>query len=336
MRPGRLPGVRMAGFSDHTTGPADIAMVPHPALTLVIDIGGNLLVDQAGGGQQRGSVVARLAPVGAAGHGDPRDFECLQVRLSPLVARSMLGAGVELSGLVVTLDAVWGPDAARIQEQLRAAASWPDRFAIAEAALARRQQARPAVDPEVAFAWRRIAASRGRVRVERLAAETGWSRKRLWARFGSQIGLTPKRAGRLVRFDHAASLLTAGRSAAVVAADSGYADQPHLHRDVLAFAGMTPAGIAVSPFLAVDDIAWPGPGGTFLQDARPPRSSRRAHAGSRTRQQGEPRMDTTSDVTRSSRTDASSGPPAITAGSSAWRTGARPPSCSRSARGSSR
>ena len=91
MRPGRLPGVRMAGFSDHTTGPADIAMVPHPALTLVIDIGGNLLVDQAGGGQQRGSVVAGLAPVGAAGHGDPRDFECLQVRLSPLVARSMLG-----------------------------------------------------------------------------------------------------------------------------------------------------------------------------------------------------------------------------------------------------
>jgi len=60
-----------------------------------------------------------------------------------------------------------------------------------------------------------------------------------------------------VRFDHAARLLAEGRSAAVVAADSGYADQSHLHRDVVAFAGMTPAAMAVTPFLAVDDVAWP-------------------------------------------------------------------------------
>jgi AraC-like DNA-binding protein len=100
-------------------------------------------------------------------------------------------------------------------------------------------------------------ASRGRVRVERLAAEAGWSRKRLWSRFRAQIGLTPKRAARLVRFDHAARLLAEGHSAAAVAADSGYADQSHLHRDVLAFAGMTPAAMAVTPFLAVDDVAWP-------------------------------------------------------------------------------
>ena len=43
----------------------------------------------------------------------------------------------------------------------------------------------------------------------------------------------------------------------MVAAGSGYADQSHLHRNVMAFAGMTPATVAVSPFLAVDDVAWP-------------------------------------------------------------------------------
>lgn len=245
----------MAGFSDQTTGLTDVQVVPHPDVMVVFDIGGGLVVDDASGWQQRGSMVVGLAPLGTAGRG-PQDFECLQVRLSPVMAHAVLGAGAELGGAVVALEDLWGREAVRIQEQLRAAASWEDRFAIAEAALARRETGR-AVDPEVGFAWGQLVASRGRVRVDRLAAEAGWSRKRLWSRFQSQIGLTPKRAARLVRFDHAARLLAAGHSAAMVAADSGYADQPHLHRDVVEFAGMTPAAMAVTPFLAVDDVAWP-------------------------------------------------------------------------------
>ncbi len=125
-------------------------------------------------------------------------------------------------------------------ERLRAAGSWGERFAIAEATLARRHQAGRAADPEVTFAWAQMVTSRGRVRVERLAAGAGWSRKRLWSRFGSQIGLTSKRSARLIRFDHAAHRLAAGHSAALVAAESGYADQSHLHRDVTTFAGVTP------------------------------------------------------------------------------------------------
>jgi len=111
----------------------------------------------------------------------------------------------------------------------------------------------------VAFAWGQMVASRGRVRVEQLAAEVGWSRKRLWSRFGSQIGLTSKRSARLIRFDHAAHRLAAGHSAALVAAESGYADQSHLHRDVMAFAGVTPTAVAVAPWLAVDPVVWAGP-----------------------------------------------------------------------------
>ena len=114
-------------------------------------------------------------------------------------------------------------------------------------------------DPEVAYAWRRTVTSRGRVRVHRLADEVGWSRKRLWSRFRSQIGLTPKRATQLVRFDHAAHLLAAGHAAASAAAQSGYADQSHLHREIKAIAGVTPAAVATAPWLAIDDVAWPAP-----------------------------------------------------------------------------
>ena len=123
----------------------------------------------------------------------------------------------------------------------------------------RRYDAGRAVDPEVAFAWDQIEAGRGQVRVDRLAAEAGWSRKRLWSRFRSQVGITPKRAAQLVRFDHAAHRLAAGHSPSRVAAEGGYVDQSHLHREVMAFAGVTPAAVAVAPWLAVDDVAWAAP-----------------------------------------------------------------------------
>src|SRR5262245_22980783 len=257
-RPGPAAGVKMAGFRARAKEPADLPVVPYPAVTLVIDLGhGPLLVEDASGQPRRGSLAAGLAPGPVRARG--RDIECLQVRLSPVAAHAVLGAGSELGGTVAGLDALGGRDAGRIQEQLRAAGSWDDRFAIAQAALARRCKAGRAADPEVALAWRQMVTNRGQVRVEQLAAETGWSRKRLWSRFRSQLGLTPKRAAQLVRFDHAAHRLAAGHSAALVAAETGYADQSPLHRDVVAFTGITPRAVAAAPWLAVDPIAWAAP-----------------------------------------------------------------------------
>jgi AraC-like DNA-binding protein len=259
-RPGRLAGVAMAGLSDRENDLVDVGLVPHPAVMVIFDLGNEQLVVEDGSGQrQRERVVAGLAPVGARGRGRAGSFECLQVRLPPAVAHAVLGTSSELGGTLVALDDLWGRDAVRVQEQLRAAGSWHDRFAIAEAALARHHDPRRVVDPEVAFCWAQLVVSRGRVRVERLAAETGWSRKRLWSRFRSQVGLTPKRAAQLVRFDHAAHRLAAGQSPALVAAETGYADQSHLHRDVVAFSGLTPAAVAVSPFLAAENTAGPQP-----------------------------------------------------------------------------
>jgi AraC-like DNA-binding protein len=262
-RPARLPGVSMAGFSVRTSDLFDLRVVPYPAVTIFIDFGDGLLIDDASGRQQRGNVVAGLAPSairarGAeAAYGD--DVEVMQVRLSPLAAFAAMSASPEMSGTMIALDDLWSRDAGRFREQLHAAGSWDARFAMAEAALAGRIEAGRTVDPEVAFAWGQMVGSRGQVRVEELAAEAGWSRKRLWSRFGSQIGLTPKRAAKLIRFDHAAHRLAAGHSAAMVAADGGYVDQSHLHRDVMAFAGVTPTAVAVAPWLAVDPVAWAAP-----------------------------------------------------------------------------
>ena len=261
-RPSRLAGVDMAGFRDLGRSTAGHRAIPHPAVTLAVEFGaGPLVVEDAAGRRQQGSLLAGLG-FGAGGirvRGE--DFAAVQVRLSPVVARSVLGVSpADLDGAVVDLEAVGGREVARLREQLAGAASWEDRFASTDAWLARRRDPRRRVDPEVARAWERIVASRGLVRVDGLAAEVGWSRKRLWTRFRSQIGLPPKRAATLVRFDHAAHRLAAGEGAARVAADGGYADQSHLHRNVVQFTGATPGTVAGEPWLAVDDVAWPGHG----------------------------------------------------------------------------
>jgi AraC-like DNA-binding protein len=258
-RPSRVAGVSMAGFRDRGTTTVGHRAIPHPAVTLVLEFGaGPLIVDDAAGRQHRGSLVAGLGfgPGGIRVRGE--NFEAVQVRLSPVVARAVLDVSpADLDGAVAALDDLWGRQALRIREQLSDASSWEQRFAWADALLARRSQAVSPVDPEVGWAWNRILVRRGQVRVDTLAAEVGWSRKRLWSRFHSQIGLPPKRAATLVRFDHAAHRLAAGEDPARVAADGGYADQSHLHRDVVAFTRATPATVAGEPWLAVDDIAWP-------------------------------------------------------------------------------
>jgi AraC-like DNA-binding protein len=252
----RLPGTSMAGFRQNVPALVDIAMVAHPSVTLIVDLTeGEGLVWDAHGRHQRGSFVAGLLP-GQLRAGGWKG-ECLQIRLSPIAASAALGASAALTGTVAALEDVWGRDAGQLEDRLRAAASWDERFAIAADVLGRRLGTRPSVDPEVAHTWRRTLIGSGQVRVDGLADEVGWSRKRLWSRFRSQLGITPKRAAQLVRFDHAAHLLAAGHPAASVAAQSGYVDQSHLHREVRAIAGLTPSDVATAPWLAIDDVAWP-------------------------------------------------------------------------------
>ncbi|GAA5018881.1 AraC family transcriptional regulator [Actinopolymorpha pittospori] len=257
-RASRVAGVTMAGFGVRSL--TALRMVPHPALTMILEFGaGQPIVDDAAGGQQRGSLVAGLGfGFGGAVLARGENVVCVQVRLSPLIARAVLGASpADLQGAVVSVDDLWGREASRIRERLGEVSSWEERFALTDALLARRNEAASAVDAEVAWAWRRILTGRGLVRVDSLAAEVGWSRKRLWSRFRSQLGMQPKLAAKLVRFDHAVHRLVAGEGAARVAADGGYADQSHLHRDVVAFTGVTPTTVAGEPWLTVDDTAWP-------------------------------------------------------------------------------
>ncbi|MFG2292092.1 helix-turn-helix domain-containing protein [Streptomyces sp. NPDC048603] len=239
-----LDGVRTAGFRDSAGAGLDLRVLPQSVVVVVIGLGEDPFTVEAAAGQRSlGSLAAALSPGPARIRGER--VECVETCWSPRAAYSLLGVSpAELDGSVLDLEDLWGRQLRQLRERLADTAAWRDRLTLVDGFLALRAEQGPSMTPEVAAVWETIVARRGRVRVDDLAAACGWSRKRLWSRFRAQIGLTPKRAAMLIRFDHAVRALRAGRNAADVALAYGFADQSHLHRDVLAFAGCTPGALA--------------------------------------------------------------------------------------------
>ena len=77
-----------------------------------------------------------------------------------------------------------------------------------------------------------------------LSRELGYSHKHLVSLFRDQIGLSPKLAARLLRFDRLVRELRLGpRPWAKLAYELGFSDQAHLAREVRRFAGLTPSAL---------------------------------------------------------------------------------------------
>jgi len=80
-----------------------------------------------------------------------------------------------------------------------------------------------------------------------LASEVGWSRRYLSRQFGVEIGLSPRTAARVVRFDRArrrlqhAAATNGDLRLACVATTCGYYDQAHLAREFNQFCGCPPS-----------------------------------------------------------------------------------------------
>src|SRR6185436_19981456 len=83
-----------------------------------------------------------------------------------------------------------------------------------------------------------------------LADRTGLSDRQLRRRFEAAIGYGPKMFQRIARFRRWLGLAQAtppdGRRLVDLAAEAGYADQPHLTREVTRLAGLPPAALLES------------------------------------------------------------------------------------------
>jgi AraC-like DNA-binding protein len=171
----------------------------------------------------------------------------LEALLAPLGAHRPLGQPTaELGGRLLDLAEVLGADGRRLAEQLRDTPSWRQRLALMDRFLLERLERGPRPSPEVGWAWRRLVATGGAVPIGQLACEVGWSHKHLLTRFRRQVGLRPKTAARLIRFDGVWRYLDGRRPLdwGRVAAEVGYADQAHLAREFRQFTGTTPTAFA--------------------------------------------------------------------------------------------
>ena len=74
--------------------------------------------------------------------------------------------------------------------------------------------------------------------VTEVAWQVGWSSRTLQRQCAAVYGYGPAMLRRILRFRRAVRMLNAGTPAVDVAARAGYADQPHLHREVRNLAGL--------------------------------------------------------------------------------------------------
>jgi AraC-like DNA-binding protein len=79
--------------------------------------------------------------------------------------------------------------------------------------------------------------------VAEVAHAVGWSRRTLQRQCAAVYGYGPATLRRILRFRSALQLLENGVPPTEVAARTGYADQPHLHREVRALAGVPLASL---------------------------------------------------------------------------------------------
>jgi len=254
------PAPALRPFVGHYTGyrqrgiaPALHRGLPSPYLTMIFTLDEPLVVSTHPDPAQPGGVFETL--IGGL-HTSPAMIthdgrqSGVQLALSPLGARSLLGlpAGA-LYRLDLPAEDVLGRLGDEIQARLRAADSWLQCFAVLDRILLRLLDARSAavrVAPEVARAWQVLRGTGGSVSIARLASDIGWSPRHLGQRFGAELGLSPKAAARVMRFDRARWLVqrrvAAGRpmDLADAAARCGYFDQAHLARDFRSLAGCSP------------------------------------------------------------------------------------------------
>jgi AraC-like DNA-binding protein len=195
--------------------------------------------------------------------------EGVAIELTPLGARSLFALPARaLWRTSVELDELAGSVGTELWERLQVAPTWRERFAACDEVLGRLVSPGVAVDAELRRSWGMLVASGGTVAVSELAEETGWSRQHLARRFRDEFGLSPKLAGRVVRFDRARRLFesAAAPPLATVAAECGYFDQAHLTRDFVDLAGCPPTQLRVGEELpqqvpSVQDAAGAEAGG---------------------------------------------------------------------------
>jgi AraC-like DNA-binding protein len=222
------------GFREHAPRPISRREGPGTHVVMLISFGEEWTID----GERLYSFVGGLRNRQVATRHEGRSHG-IHVDLTPPAAHRIFGMPLhQLAERQVPLEQVL--DEPFLAERLHDAGAWDSRFRLLDRVLTRRLSRLPSA--EIAWAWTRLVETHGAVPIGELARELDWSRKRIVARFREEIGLPPKRAAKLLRFDKAQALVqsTTQPDWAWIAREAGYYDQSHLINDFRSVTARTP------------------------------------------------------------------------------------------------
>lgn len=229
--------------------------LPSPYLTFIFSlhdpiVSGQSAAEAFGAQAGRNDIIIAGLHTSATYVVQPTAQSGIQMAVHPLAARALFGMPASaLAGVVAEGVDVLGNAVASIRGQIEEKGSWSGRFDILARYLrarivGKREAGEPR--PELAEAWSRLARYHGTSTIDRLSSHVGLSPRQLTALFDREVGLSPKKVGRLMRFDHARSHIAAAIAAGEelnltdTAVLCGYYDHPHLIREFREFAGVPP------------------------------------------------------------------------------------------------
>lgn len=233
--------------------PHEVTSRPHPALAAHVSLFWELRLE--GGSHQVRSLpdgctdltfdLASVEPAAflSGPQLEPRTFD-LQGRVALFGVRLLPGAAPRLLGRPVTSGDLWVPlatlggGAAAITAAVHGAANTATRIELVEEWLVGRL-----VGDENAGLLRALEGifrGGGEIRVATLARGAAMSERALSRAFTEQVGLSPKRFSRIVRFQRVLRRLDGEPDWAQLASELGYFDQSHMIREFRALFGCTP------------------------------------------------------------------------------------------------
>jgi AraC-like DNA-binding protein len=229
-------------------------LLPNAVMELVIDLDGSPKRLFCRGGHRldqdyRGAWLSGLQT----------EFLVIEARLGSSmmgVHFRTLGAGAffplpmaELAKDVVELEAILGPEARHLREQLLDAPAPETKFRILERFLARRIATLDGDTDRgerlVGHVVERLRQTEQPVSIQRLADELGVTRRHLARLFRTQVGLGPKALARILRFQQVIETVESRGAETLCWADlayrCGYYDQSHFVQEFREFAGIRPS-----------------------------------------------------------------------------------------------
>ncbi|MBB5137039.1 AraC-like DNA-binding protein [Thermocatellispora tengchongensis] len=163
------------------------------------------------------------------------------VGLTPAGMAALTGAPIrEVAGTTVRLEDLLGARAVELTDRLIDPVSWADRFGLLEELLTAWLRPGAGDDGLISHAWWRLQGPAGPRTIGSLAGELGVSRRYVELGFRRVVGLSPKTVARIARFQRIVDVWRRPSARLEEAVGCGFADQPHLTREVRAMAQMTP------------------------------------------------------------------------------------------------